>query len=283
MTRELLTTFIEEGNPKEKVLQSQYLGQIGHLLAIIEWSKNPREITDCEFDLDWDQLPECLLATERTVAVIEAKGGYISFAFTLNSGEFHQIIGPTFQLITGLSDPSAWDFSQGLGADPMMIPGAFVTYKNKWLNYSPIQLSPGMIVLQNMETGGQKIFSALVDGFLFHYNGIDSDQFLIPILLDPWTMDVQGWGYMYDNEFNSNHWNWSLKDRITINYQSSEPIEVQTFKDSYNYMGVPEQPSFAYPDGHFLPFPLALGLIHADGEGMVQISISYSAASYYNR
>lgn len=271
----LISFFLNLGNDEEKELQRQYLGQLGHLLAILEWSKNPKEITDCTSDLDWDYDPECLLATKTTVAVIEPTGGYISFAFTLNSGEFHQIIGPSFQLITGLSDPIEWDLSRGIGADPKVIPGAFVNSNRKWTVYSPVQLSPGSITLINYETETQKTFTALEDGYLFHYVGIDVNHLLFPVILDPWVMEYQGWGDFYKVTSNLSNWRWELNDKIKLDIQSSEPIEIHTFKDSYEFILMPEQPSFAYPEGHFLPFPLALAKIQIDGEVTIRLKVTH--------
>ena len=37
----------------------------------------------------------------------------------------HQIIGPSSQIISGLSDPKSWKLGDGLAADPAVIPGAF--------------------------------------------------------------------------------------------------------------------------------------------------------------
>jgi hypothetical protein len=52
-----------------------------------------------------------------------------------------------------------------------------------------------------------------------------------------------------------------------------DPLEVSTFKDSFSFIKEPEKPSLDYPPGHFLPFPLALGLITTNDEGIVQINI----------
>lgn len=271
----LLTTYHTEENSQKKELWSNYLGFIGHLLAVEKWSENPREIEDCDHDLDWDRIPECLLATKNTVSVIELQGGYISVAFALHSGEFHQLIGPSFQLMAGLSDPVTWDFSQGMGSDPKIIPGAFSTLSNKWIKYTPHVTAPGTIMLLNKEMGIQKTITALDNGFEFHYKGIESNQFLFPILLDPWIMDDRNWGDMYKNEFKSNNWKWEIKDQIAINLTASDQMDILTFIDSRKYLAMPEQPSFSYPEGHFLPFPLALAKISTNDEGIIKLYISY--------
>jgi hypothetical protein len=266
----LISSYTKMEDGKERELQYQYLSQLGHLLAILEWSKNPQAITDCERDFDWDHKPECLLATENTVAIIETQGGYISFAFVHNSGEFHQIIGPSFQLMTGISDPIEWDLSQGIGADPKVIPGAFANSKQKWAEYTPTQISPGSITLV------EKTFFALQDGYLFDYLGSEADQLLIPIILDPWVMEYHNWGELNENKFGLRIWRWGLKNKLIITLQSSDPMEILTFKDSYKLISFPEEPSFAYPEGHFLPFPLALAKIQIDGDVSIRLKITHS-------
>ena len=253
-----ITTFFEMEENKEKELKRQYLGQMGHLLAILEWSKNPQETTDCSKDLDWDCNSECFLATDTTAAVLETDGGYISFAFTYNSGVFHQIIGPSFQLITGLSDPIEWDISKGIGADPKVIPGAFVNSNQKWTSYSPAQIYPGSIVLKNFETGILKTFTALEDGYLFYYSGPKTDQLLLPILLDPWVMEYHDWGDMFDFTSDLGIKKWELQDKIIINLQASAPIEMHTLRTYMSLFGYLSSLVWLIPKVTFYPSPLHL-------------------------
>ena len=49
--------------------------------------------------------------------VIEKDGGYIPFVFTRDAQGIHQIIGPTWEFIIGLSDPSSWDIKLGVRSE----------------------------------------------------------------------------------------------------------------------------------------------------------------------
>jgi hypothetical protein len=129
----------------EKELRHLYLGQIGHLLAISKWSEDRQVTSNCSQDLDWDNEPECLLASETLAAVIDLQGGYISFAFSFYEGEYHQIIGPSFQLATGLSDPITWKLDQGIVADSSIIPGAFTSMDDKWKRFRLIKADSGTL------------------------------------------------------------------------------------------------------------------------------------------
>jgi hypothetical protein len=275
VAKQLLSSLTMPGLPGEAKLRRQYVGQIGHLIAILEWSEDPQAITNCTMDLDWDGESECILATETLAAIIETKGGYISFAFEHHEGQFHQLIGPSFQLATGLSDPLSWNLDEGIAADPSVIPGAFANSSQKWRKFLPVSIEQGNLTLEDEEGIFQKTFTALTDGIQFQYKGNDGDKLLIPLVVDPWVMELPVWGNLYINEFTPRSWIWKVSEQITIEVDSSDPIDIQTFKDSFEIIRMPENPNYTYPAGHFLPFPLALGQITTGSEGIVNIKFSH--------
>ena len=115
-------------NPPQELpaLRRQYIGQVYALLAAARWAEQPSPAADCSLDYNQDSRPDCILATDTTLALFDNQEGTLSYLFTITpDDEGHQLIGPTSQLIVGLSDPSSWDLDGGMRADPAIIPGAF--------------------------------------------------------------------------------------------------------------------------------------------------------------
>lgn len=272
---QLFSSLTAEATPKEEALRRQYLGQIGHLIAISSWSKDRRAISDCTMDLDWDDQPECLLASETQALVIDRQGGYISFAFIYADGNYHQVIGPSYQLALGLSDPMTWNVYEGIASDPSIIPGAFTGNAWNTQRYLPSQVEPESITIQDSVGENLKTFLLTKDGIQFSYKGLDDEKLWIPLVVDPWEMELTAWGNRYQNAFTADGWEWGILNQIKVIVQTSDPIEVDTFKDSSDVIRLSENPTYAYPAGHFLPFPLALGKVTTGVDGAISISFSH--------
>jgi hypothetical protein len=275
VAEELLSSLSEPGTQMENDLKRVYIGQIGHLLAISKWSANRHAISDCSQNLDWDNELECILASDNLAVVIDLQGGYISYAFSFHAGEYHQIIGPSYQLAIGLSDPMSWKLDQGISADPSVIPGAFSGVENKWGKFQVTKVEPDSITIQEEDRLSEKEFRITSDSIYFQYKGYKDEKFAIPLILDPWMMETQGWGNLYTNTLQTQRWLWGIKNRITVETIFLDHLDVSTFQDSILLIQGPENPSLDYPAGHYLPFPLALGQLTTDGQGLVEIRLSY--------
>jgi hypothetical protein len=275
VAEQLLSSLTEPGTQMESDLKRVYIGQIGHLLAISKWSANRHAISDCSQNLDSDKELECLLASDNLAVVIDLQGGYISYAFSYHAEAYHQIIGPSYQLAVGLSDPLSWKLDQGISADPSVIPGAFSFVDNKRRKYQVTRVEPDTITIQEEDRLSEKEFRITNDSIYFQYKGYKGEKLAIPLILDPWIMESQGWGYLYTNTLLAQRWLWGIENRITVETIFKDHLDVSTFQDSISLIREPENPSLDYPAGHYLPFPLALGQLTTDSEGFVEIKLSY--------
>ncbi len=231
VAEQLLSSLTEPGTQLESDLKRVYIGQIGHVLAISNWSANRHAISDCSHNLDWDNELECLLASDNLAVVIDLQGGYISYAFSFQAGEYHQIIGPSYQLAVGLSDPMSWKLDLGISADPSVIPGAFSGVNNKWGKYAVTEVGPDTITIQKEDQISEKEFRITNDSIYFQYKGYLGEKLAIPLILDPWIMETQGWGNQYTNMLLSQRWLWGIEDRITIETFTEDHLEVSTFQE----------------------------------------------------
>ncbi len=118
-------SLINPGNVDLVPLGNNYLGQIGQILEASQWVENPIPISSCNLDIDYDGINECILASNSIFLTIEPIGGYIPFIFSVDKNGAHQIVGPTWEFVIGLSDISEWDLSKGVNSDPNQILGAF--------------------------------------------------------------------------------------------------------------------------------------------------------------
>jgi hypothetical protein len=275
VAEELLSSLSEPGTQMENDLKRVYIGQIGHLLAISKWSANRQPISDCSQNLDSDNDLECILASDNLAVVIDLQGGYISYAFSFHAGEYHQIIGPSYQLAIGLSDPMSWKFDQGISTDPSVIPGAFSGVENKWRKFHLTKVDRDSITIQEEDRLSEKRFRITNASIYFQYKGYNNEKFAIPLILDPWTMETEDWGSLYTNTIQTQRWLWGIENRITVETIFMDHLEVSTFQDSISLIQAPENPSLDYPAGHYLPFPLAFGQLTTEYQGLVEIRLSY--------
>lgn len=250
---------ISIADPSTYDLRVNYLGLIGHILAAAHWAENPRELSDCQVDLDWDGQYECILATPELFATFELSGGYLAFLFHRSSDMVDQVIAPTAELSVGLSDPSSWVFQNGILADSAQVPGAFIGNNDIKMNYYAFNegikltlLSDDMAIRKTYEIGDRKL-SVRVE----NQNGLPLDL-KIPLIVNPWRMYQAGWGDSYMLVQTQAGWSWSISGGPTIEINSTSPLSIIAFNASRSYLSAPEDPNFDYTLGHFLPFPLAL-------------------------
>ncbi len=242
-------------------LQANHLGQIGHLITAARWAEQPQPINECTFDLDWDGYPECVLASTTLFSSYELDGGRLMFVFAFTQDGLMQWVGPTSQLAIGLSDPTEWQLQYGEASDPAEVPGALITTLPPYPSFVPTTAINELNLIAP-DYSQQKIFRIGNDGLSIFVQSDQAIQTQIPFIIK----FISGNTYDWENcQITTNNLqNLSCKQLPTIDI-SGASITSQAFFDSYQLMQRPENPSFEYPPGHYLPFGLDLLIIQSEG------------------
>jgi hypothetical protein len=263
-------------HPQFAALQEIYAPQVNILLAASHWAQHPQPAASCDMDLDLDNAPECLLASENLFLVFEPELGALTHAFYLAADGAHQLIAPSSQFTFGTSDPAAWDLSAGLAADPQVIPGAFYDGDGVY----QARISTGQLVLSNPASGTVKTFTLLPDGLRVDYQAPSSLVARLPLALDPWQRFEPGWGKLYQGETIEDAWFWGIaqgldqQQGLRLHMTTSGRMQASAFNDTQARMGGVEDPNTEYPAGHYLPFPMAMAEITGRGEFWVELQVN---------
>jgi hypothetical protein len=254
-------------------LRSQYTGQLGVLLAAQAWAQNPAEVSGCSLDLDADGQAECVLASESVFSVYEIQAGYLACLFVRTPQEVHQIIAPSYQFVTGLSDPSQWQLGQGVQSDPDVILGAFYNALADGQPYTA-SLNPGELRFSAASGGLEKTFSLRPEGLQVAYSSQQALRTQVSIALDPWQRFGQDWAAGYQQSLlGDGIWTWQAGSQAQVVVKTTASLSANTFKDSQAAFALPENPNRDYPPGHFLPFPLAVLELQSEGGFNVTIDL----------
>jgi hypothetical protein len=258
-----------------RILSSAYINQLGYIIAAAKWLDKPEASSSCDIDLDYDGDSECLLSNNTLFITIEPQGAYIPFAFSRDNIGAHQIIGPSWQFMLGISDPSELDISQGLQSDPGQILGAFANNLNQWANYEFV-LTNNKVTLYNEMMLLRKSFILTNNQLLIEITDESDRKYVsqIPLVLDPWIMYSKNWGDKYIYEIISNDIHWKIDSGISIQLSSNQPIVFTPFTQSRDAIAKPEDPNFDYGRGHYLPFPMALAEIQSTGFTEIKLFIN---------
>ncbi len=141
-------------------LRAAYLGVVQVLLTAARWAEEPAPIQDCTADIDLDGQPECLLGSTQLLAVIQPENGELSFLFAIGKNGPHQLVGPGYQFISGLSEPKSWKLGAGLDSDPGAAGGAFrdPVQPGTPPNVYSLQEGAGNLVFESQENSLRKIY-----------------------------------------------------------------------------------------------------------------------------
>jgi hypothetical protein len=242
--------------PELSDLRRNYLGQVWTLIEAARWAETPFTSADCSVDIDHDGAPECLLASEKYYAEFEIESGGLTLLFIRSEeGEIHQIIGPSSQLITGLSDPTAWVVSGSLIADTAVIPGAF---SEPSAGYQPA-IEEDEISFTTPDGTKNKIYHFGGDRLIVSYSNHTTnpgESLRLLNINDPWRRFHPGWFDQGSNE---------------IKVVSDNPITTYPFSDTRDFFSRAEDPNQDNPPGHYLPFPATLIEISPQGNFTLQI------------
>jgi hypothetical protein len=257
-------------NEKLLALRANYLGQVGELLAAAHWAELPSTQVVCDQDLDGDSQPECFFSNQKFLAILDPAGARLASLFYLDETGPHQLVGPSSQFTVGLSDPSEWHPELGEAGDPSVIPGAFSDDTATWTVYLPI-LTNDSITFSSPDGSRIKTYRLLENGIEITYQGSAPVSTRIPLAVDPQAFTMGPTEYF--GNLAPGLWTWGLANGSQLEVRTDAAISAQSFTESFPYLSQPENPDFAYPDGHYLPFPLSVVFIQGSGNFSVQIGI----------
>ena len=260
------------GSSELSELRRIYGAQGKVLLSAARWAQNPAPIAGCDEDLDGDGLPECILASEKIYTVYNLELGTLTHAFALGRDGPHQWIAPSSQLSFGTGDPSTWNLSAGLAADPTVIPGAFGDQVgDKGGPYHP-QIEPGKLILTNTDGRTVKTFTLLDDSLQVELDGLSGSSARLPLAIDPWLRFQPDWWQHYKAQRGEGSIDWGTED-FRVRVTSPGTLTLSAYNDTRQLMSQVENPNTEYPPGHYLPFPVAL--VEAEGEPGMQLQITF--------
>jgi hypothetical protein len=253
-------------SPQLPLLRQKYLGEISTLLKGSQWMADRKPIADCSIDVDSDGQVECILSDDRIMALFELDGGMLSHLFLScpdkTSGKTLQVLGPSSQLITGLSDPMDWNLSQvesdPLPADPSVLPGAFAgpdgVYQPDVSANQLEQVSPDGQISKRFQLSPHGLHVEIRSQFPAQLPG----QMVVPVLIEPARSLLPGGLEQYQSQQSPNEISWRIDDHVQLVLHTINGFDVTSFLDSRNFLGRTEDPNYAYPQGHYLPYPLML-------------------------
>jgi hypothetical protein len=259
-------------SPELQQLRSGYLGQVKVLLAAAQWASQPYSRSDCQQDVDGDGFPECILAVPEFFGVFSTRGALLEAGFTRSAkGEVQQFTGSTAQAAVGLTDPSVWKLGAGMDSDPGVIPGAFTDLPGSREDYTAAA-EPGEITFTSPDGKTIKTFRLSSAGLVVSYEGLASGMVRIPLIVGSNLRYSPGWSLHYHSQTAGSAASWGMDGVLSVGIKSTRPLTLTTFLDAGKHLQQPENPDWDYPPGHYLPFPLAVVDIQAQGAFSVELS-----------
>ncbi len=257
-------------------LRQIYLKQTWILLAAAKWGDNPSLTATCEVDLDHDGRSECVYANEYLYAVFNEQNGALTHLFYRNNdlgkSSLHQIIGPSSQIISGLSQASTWDMTAGFGADPQVLQGAFHLAE---ASFTAQLQSDGIRFINHNQSFKDYYFSENTIRYQFNSPSVSSlSQQSLPLMLDPWRRFEPGWSQAYQVANHPDSWHVRLTPDLEVILSSTIPLTSSHFLESQDWMAWTENPNREQPSGHFLPFPLAIFEIISTGNFDLSLEVT---------
>jgi hypothetical protein len=270
------SSLINQSSPELLTLALNYIGHAGYLISAAEWLDKPYTSHTCDQDLDFDGSPECILSTPKLFMIVDLKGGYIPFLFVKNR-DVHQIIGPSWEFMLGMSDPSSWNLSAGVLSDPGQIIGAFADNNTQMVDYD-FYFEEEKLILYNDDMAMRKSFETISDTDLLvniSTSGSKTESIKIPLVLDPWMKFSRDWGNKYSLTKTDSGFKWEIINSISVELLSNMELNVYPFNSTKVEMVLPENPNFDYSPGHYLPFPIAVAEFQAQAENSIELLVAF--------
>ena len=226
---------------------------------VTNWKGSP--LSSCATDLDKDNQPECVLANEDYLAIFDPQGARLTYLFAVKRDNvslyLQQLIGPSWQVAVGLSNPSTWDLTAGEAADPGAYPGAFADSDNPFKPYEAT-IAGNSLVFTSLDGTRTKTFTLTDTGLEVEYQTQEPVTTQIPLLVDPDTRFTPNWVEKYVQENPPGGVAWGLENGPVIRIQTDSLVALHAFNESLSLLANPEDPDFEYPPGHYIPFPMAI-------------------------
>jgi hypothetical protein len=264
-------------NPGElPALRQAYQGIVPDLQAAAQWAQHPNSITDCTQDIDMDGKQDCLLANEHLWALLSPADGSLTLLAAVTAGEAHEAVGPSYQLISGLSDPAGWDLTDGIWADPTVLTGAF-SDQSPSSGQSPMQsysiaVAPGQVLFRAADGTSQKGYRLSGETLQVSLLAPEGTSYTIPVVLDPWQRFEPGWPESYLTEAAPKGTRWQTPG-VSFEIQTDAPFSANDFNESRDSLTPPEDPNKDYPPGFFLPLPMGVMELRITGNTTVTLQV----------
>ncbi|MBU0510766.1 MAG: hypothetical protein KJ638_03560 [Chloroflexi bacterium] len=226
---------------------------------VANWKGSP--LSSCATDLDKDNQPECILANGDFLAIFDPQGARLTYLFGVERDSIslytHQLIGPSWQVAVGLSNPSTWDLTAGEAADPGAYPGAFADVDDPFKVYEA-SVDGKTIVFISKDGTRTKTFTLTETGLEVKYQTQEPITTQIPLLVDPDTRFTPDWAQKYTQQNTPSGVAWGLENGSMVRIQAEGLVKMRAFNESLDLLAYPEDPDFEYPPGHYVPFPMAI-------------------------
>ncbi len=250
-------------------LRANYAGHVLLLLAASRWNAAPTLLSSCQEDLDLDGELECVLANEYMLGFFNMDEGTLTHLFSRSeSGMVHQWIAPSAQFTTATSDPSLWQVDAGPHADPDVIPGAFAETGGSYT----ASISENSIAFER--PGVSKVYRITDHSLELAYKSERSAVLYIPVVVDPWLRFMPGWVDTVQINRADQQITWISPGSAQLSINTDVPFTLDTYRDTWDLMGAPENPNYDYPTGHYLPFPVSLLTLISSGNASLTLKVA---------
>jgi len=199
-----------------------------------EWAQNPPDetITQCQ-----PEFLKCILTNHTYLVILEPQTASLSYLFTRDQDNLHQLIGPSWQVAPGID----------------IYPGAFVDDKEY-----QVSTKENSLTFTSTDGTRTKIFMLDETGLGVTYQTQEPVIVEIPLLVDPDTRFTPGWADRYRQEITSNEVRWGLENGPIVDIQTQGAVTMRAFNEDLSLLQRPEDPDYSYPPGHYVPFPMAV-------------------------
>jgi hypothetical protein len=239
-------------NPVLVTLRSQYQGTLDALLIAAEWAAHPHPLQTCSESVSQTL---CFLSNENILAVLSSMDGKMLMLFSDYDGKVIQWVAPYSQKIIGLSDSTMWNFVAGTASDPSLVEGAFIETIHPDINYQ-VGWVENKIIFSSQDGEKKKSYQLKEDQLIVTIETNTSSSYSLPVF-----------GKIEQNDENIMITEDTARvdpSKLGIDFVNSA-ITVNSFLDSIDLLKEPENPSLAYPAGHYLPVPFSLIILENIG------------------
>ena len=246
-------------------LKQNYLHQVGYLIYAAQWSHNPTHILSADLDVDWDGMPEIILASDQFIAILEPDDGRMVLA----GSKYDLWIAPSSLFAVGLGSPENWKLGFGSASDLQVIPGAFSDPTYPSFPYT-ISIEPNQVTLTHPDFPLQKTVQLTSTGFSISIKNLPENQAVLPMVLATHHFMPSDWAAAAQPSCQAHTCSLPTSSGF-LTVKSNAAITLTSSLDSAPFMQSPEIPDRNYPPGHFLPFPLAT--LDFTGSRILQIDL----------